>query len=260
MRTIVVIPTYNECENLRPLITQLLALNDGLDVLVVDDNSPDGTGRLADALAATSPRVHALHRSGKQGLASAYVAGFSFALAHGYDRVVEMDADFSHRPEDLPRLLAATEQADVAIGSRNICGGQAVNWSPLRHLVSKGGSAFARAALGLPIKDCTSGFKVFRRDALERLDLSAVCTHGYGFQVELNHACYRAGLHLAEVPIVFPDRTRGRSKMSWRIVVEAALLVTRLSLRCLWGRLLHFSTGVRRAQVDRLPASGGTSA
>jgi dolichol-phosphate mannosyltransferase len=260
MQTIVVIPTYNECENLSPLITQLLSLNDSLDVLVVDDNSPDGTGRLADALAAACPRVHALHRPEKQGLASAYVAGFSFALAHGYDRVVEMDADFSHRPQDLPRLLAATEQADVAIGSRNVSGGQAVNWSPLRHLVSKGGSAFARAALGLPIKDCTSGFKVFRRDALERLDLTAVCTHGYGFQVELNHACHRAGVRLVEVPIVFPDRARGRSKMSWRIVLEAAILVTRLSLRLFWERLRYSGTPARRAQVARLPASGGTSA
>ena len=244
MRSIVVIPTYNERENLVPLVTQLLALPDAVDVLIVDDNSPDGTGRLADTLVETHPsRVHVLHRSGKLGLGSAYVAGFTFALRHGYDRIVEMDADFSHQPEDLPRLLAAAEAADVVIGSRNVPGGRVVNWSPLRYAISRGGSAFARVMLQLPIHDCTSGFKVFRRHVLEQLDLTALRANGYAFQVEVNYACARSGQRITEVPIVFPDRRRGASKMSWRIVAEAAWLVVRLR------------TGLTPVPLERLDAA-----
>lgn len=228
MRSIIIIPTYNEYENVRSLVVQLLALDAGLDVLVVDDDSPDGTGQIADAMAAETPRVRVLHRSGKQGLGTAYLAGFAYALAHGYERVVEMDADFSHRPEDLPRLLAAAESADVVVGSRNVPGGRVINWSPLRQVVSKGGSTFARLTLGLPMRDCTSGFKVFRREALQQLDLPAIRSNGYAFQVEVNYACARGGLRVVEVPIVFPDRTRGASKMSWRILVEGLWLVIRL--------------------------------
>ena len=228
MRTIVVIPTYNECENLPLLIDRLLALDPNIDIVVVDDASPDGTGVLAERLAAATARVHVFHRAGKLGLGTAYVAGFQFALAHGYQRIVEMDADFSHRPADPQRLLAATSNADVVIGSRNVPGGQTPGWSPLRRLISKGGSLFARRVLGLPIRDCTSGFKVFQREALERLDLAALRSNGYGFQVEVNYACACAGQRIVEVPIVFPDRSRGTSKMSWRIVLEAALLVLRL--------------------------------
>jgi dolichol-phosphate mannosyltransferase len=230
VRILIVIPTYNERENILPLVSSVLAVAPSFDVLVVDDNSPDGTGRLVDGLAAVNPRVRALHRSGKFGLGTAYVAGFKHALAAGYDRVVEMDCDFSHRPEDLPRLIDAAKAADVVVGSRNIPGGQTVDWSPIRHLVSTGGSLFARAVLGLPIHDCTSGFKCFRRRALEALDLDQLRSNGYAFQVEVNHACHRAGLRLAEVPIVFPDRARGTSKMSARIVVEAAWLVVKLRL------------------------------
>jgi dolichol-phosphate mannosyltransferase len=228
MRPIVIIPTYNECANLARLVAALFAQNNSLDVLIVDDNSPDGTGQLAERLADEDARVHVMHRAGKLGLGTAYVAGFQYALAHGYDLVVEMDADFSHRPQDLPALLAATQAADVVIGSRNVPGGQVLNWSPLRHAISKGGSAFARIVLGLPIRDCTSGFKAFRREALERIDLPALQSNGYAFQVEVNYACARSGLRIAEVPIVFPDRTAGSSKMSWRIVLEAAWLVIRL--------------------------------
>jgi dolichol-phosphate mannosyltransferase len=230
MHTLVIVPTYNELPNLKALVQQLLAVDPTLDVLIVDDDSPDGTGRLADLLVAQSARVHVLHREGKLGLGTAYVAGFSYALRHGYDRVVEMDADFSHRPEDLPRLLAASEWADVVIGSRNVPGGQVRNWSPLRQTISKLGSRFARTVLRLPIHDCTSGFKVFRRETLERLDLPAIRSNGYAFQVEVNYACAASGQRFTEVPIIFPDRVRGASKMSWRIVVEALAMVLRLRL------------------------------
>ncbi len=231
MRSIVIIPTYNERENLPPLVAAVLAVAFDADILVVDDNSPDGTGELAESLAASTDRVRVLHRAGKQGLGTAYIAGFKYALAHGYARIVEMDADFSHRPEDLPALLRAAEQADVVVGSRNIPGGRAENWSPLRHLISKGGSLYARTLLGLPIKDCTSGFKCFRREALQAIDLDGVVSNGYGFQVEMNYLCHRAGLRLVEVPIIFPDRTVGHSKMSSRIMREAATLVWRLRRR-----------------------------
>ncbi len=227
---IVIIPTYNERDNLAPLITAILAQVPQADVLVVDDASPDGTGELAEALAAAEPRVRVLHRAGKQGLGTAYVAGFQYGLVHGYDLIVEMDADFSHRPEDLPRLIEASSLSDVVVGSRNVPGGRTENWSPIRKVVSKGGSLYARLLLGLPIRDCTSGFKCFRRGALEALELGRLRSNGYAFQVEVNYACSRAGSRFTEVPIVFPDRVRGTSKMSSRIVWEAALLVLRLRL------------------------------
>jgi len=230
MKTLVIIPTYNERDNIVPLVTSVLAVDPDLDVLVVDDNSPDGTGQLIDAFAREIRRVRVLHRVAKQGLGTAYVAGFRYAIDHGYDYAVEMDADFSHRPADLIGLLKAANTADVVIGSRNIPGGHVIGWSPLRHLISKGGSLYARIVLGLPIHDCTSGFKCFHRSALQALDLPALRSNGYAFQVEVNYACARAGLRLAEAPIVFPDRQRGQSKMSSYIVVEAALLVLRLRL------------------------------
>jgi dolichol-phosphate mannosyltransferase len=228
MRTLVITPTYNERENLAPLACAVLAVDPGIDILVVDDGSPDGTGAVADQLARNTGRVHVLHRTGKQGLGTAYVAGFRFALAHGYERVVEMDADGSHRPEDLGRLLAAADHADVVIGSRNVPGGRVVGWSRMRQMLSKGGSLYARAVLGLPVRDCTGGFKVFQRQALEALDSVGLRSNGYAFQIEVNHACVRAGLRIAELPIVFPDRSRGKSKMSGRIAIEAAAMVLRL--------------------------------
>lgn len=230
LRSLIVVPTYNEHDNLPRLLDEVLAQHPYLNVLVVDDGSPDGTGDVAEAIARRTSRVRVLHRSGKLGLGTAYVAGFRYALANGYERIVEMDADFSHRPQDLPRLLAAADHADVVIGSRNIPGGRVVGWSPLRQVISKGGSLFARLVLGLPVHDCTSGFKCFSRRALEVLDLDALRSNGYAFQVEVNNAVHRAGLRLVEVPIVFPDRQRGKSKMSGRIVLEAALLVLRLRL------------------------------
>lgn len=228
MRPLVVIPTYNERENLTSLVDAVLGTDPTLHVLVVDDNSPDGTGVLADTLAARNDRVKVLHRAGKLGLGTAYIAGFQYALPRGYDPIVEMDADFSHRPEDLPRLLAAAASADLVIGSRNVPGGRAEHWSPLRHAVSKGGSLYTRMLLGLPIRDCTSGFKCFRRATLAALPLEHVGSNGFGFQVEMNWLVYRAGLRIVEVPIIFPDRTAGRSKMSLHITVEAAAMVWRL--------------------------------
>lgn len=230
MRTLVIIPTYNERDNLPPLVEAVLGVNPTLDVLVVDDNSPDGTGALAEAFARRNGRVRVLHRPGKGGLGTAYLAGFRYALDRGYARVVEMDADFSHRPEDLPLLLHAAETADVVVGSRNVPGGRVENWFPVRNAISKGGSLYARAVLGLPVKDCTGGFKCFRREALTALDLDRVRSNGFGFQIELNYLCHRADLRIVEVPIVFPDRTRGASKMSGRIAAEAALMVLRLRL------------------------------
>ena len=235
-RGVVVIPTYNERENLGRLVSEVLGVRADLDVLIVDDNSPDGTGDLADVLAGTEPRVGVLHRTQKDGLGSAYLAGFRRALTGSYDYVAQMDADFSHRVEDLPGLIAAMERADVAIGSRSVAGGGALDRSPLRRLVSAGGSAYARLLLGLPVRDCTGGFKCFRRDALLRVDLNAVRSKGYAFQVEMNHLCHRAGLRLVEVPILFPDRVAGRSKMTWRIFVEGWAAVIRLRLDRRLGR------------------------
>jgi dolichol-phosphate mannosyltransferase len=230
MKTLIIIPTFNERPNLPSLANALLALDTAVEILVVDDNSPDGTGAVADALARQTGRLHTLHRPAKLGLGTAYVDGFRFALAHDFERVVQMDCDWSHQPEDLPRLLDAANFSDVVIGSRNVPGGRVIGWSWLRQAVSRGGSLFARTVLGLPIRDCTSGFKCFRRRALERLDLAALRSNGYAFQVEVDYACYRAGMRLAEVPIVFPNRVQGTSKMSWRIVMEAALVVLRLRL------------------------------
>jgi len=227
---LVIIPTFNERENISSLVHALLPLDPDIHILVVDDGSPDGTGDIAEELAVETGRVEVIHRSGKQGLGTAYVAGFRHALLHGYEKIVEMDADFSHRPEDLPRLIAAADTADVVIGSRNIPGGRVVGWSPLRQFISKGGSIYARLLLGLPIHDCTSGFKCFRRSALEVLDLDSLRSNGYAFQVEVNYACTRAGLRFAEVPIVFPDRAQGKSKMSGNIATEAAWVVLRLRL------------------------------
>jgi dolichol-phosphate mannosyltransferase len=230
-QTLVIIPTYNERNNIRRLIPAVLASAPSLEVLVVDDGSPDGTGQVVDSLAKQDRRVHILHRTGKQGLGRAYVAGFRYALAGPYQYIIQMDGDFSHRPEDLPRLLWAIKDADLVIGSRSVPGGRVENWAFLRQLVSKGGSLYARTLLGLPVRDCTSGFKCFRREVLEAIDLGKVKANGYGFQVEITYLCHLASLHIVEVPIVFPERIAGRSKMNWQIALEAAALVWKLRLR-----------------------------
>lgn len=254
MRSLVIVPTYNERDNLPPLVREVLAVDPALDILIVDDNSPDGTGPIADTLAANSNRVRVIHRPGKEGLGTAYLAGFRFGLADDYDRIVQMDADFSHRPQDLRLLLAACGPGDVVIGSRNVPGGQVENWSLLRHLISRGGSLYTRLLLGLPIYDCTGGFKCFSRDALGNLDLTQVHSNGYGFQVEINTLCHRAGFRLREVPITFPDRTAGRSKMSLAIFLEALAVVWRLR------RQSTASTSRRLPPPPPLPSSATLTA
>ena len=235
VRAIVCLPTYNERENLEPM---LRALGDkGVEVLVVDDNSPDGTGELADRLAAELGYVQVLHRERKEGLGPAYVAGFKRALAAGAELVLEMDADFSHDPADVPRLIAAADEADVVLGSRYVGGGGTANWGRVRRFVSAGGSLYARLLLGVPVHDLTGGFKCFRREVLETLDLDAITSRGYAFQIETTYRTLRAGFRVLEVPITFTDREVGGSKMSRSIVLEGFWKVPVLRLRALAGRL-----------------------
>lgn len=224
----VVVPTYDERENIEPMVAAVRRL--GYRVLVVDDASPDGTGELADDVAASDPLVDVLHRPEKAGLGPAYAAGFDRELARGAEILVEIDADFSHDPADLPRLVAAVDGgADVAIGSRYVAGGGTPDWPLVRRLISRGGNVYARLLLGIPIRDATAGFRAFRRDALLRLPFGEAQASGYGFQVEMAYAAVRAGLQVVEIPILFRDRLRGRSKMNGRIVAEAMWLVT------VWG-------------------------
>jgi dolichol-phosphate mannosyltransferase len=225
----VIIPTYNEAENIGPIVARVRAAVPEAHILVADDNSPDGTGKLADELAADDDHVHVLHRQGKEGLGAAYLAGFGWGLEHGYDVLVEMDADGSHRPEELPRLLTALGTADLVLGSRWVPGGRVVNWPAHRKLISRGGSAYSRVLLGLPLRDITGGYRAFRRATLEGLGLADVASQGYCFQVDLARRSVRAGFHVVEVPITFVERTRGDSKMSRHIFVEALWRVT------VWG-------------------------
>jgi dolichol-phosphate mannosyltransferase len=228
----VVLPTYNEADNLEAIVAAVRAvLPAPRRVLVVDDRSPDGTGRIADGLASTHDDVEVLHRPGKRGLGPAYVAGFERALAGRAGLVAQMDADRSHDPADLPRLLAAAEDADLVLGSRYVEGGGVAEWGPLRRAVSRGGCAYARRVLGVGIRDLTGGFKVFRREVLEAIDLPSLASLGYAFQVETTYRALRRGFRVAEVPIVFRDRRVGESKMSRRIVLEAAWRVPVMRLR-----------------------------
>lgn len=236
-RVLVVLPTYNEVDNLEWIVGLLHAEVPEVDVLVVDDGSPDGTGELADRLAAADDRVHVLHRRSKQGLGAAYLAGFRLALDRGYDVVAEMDADGSHQPAQLPDLLAALRGADLVIGSRWIPGGSVVNWPWRRRALSVAGNAYTRLLLGIPVRDATAGFRVFRRATLERLDLSGVRSQGYVFQADLAFRTLRAGLRVVEVPIEFVERVRGASKMTPRIAVESLLRITRWGLAVRLGRL-----------------------
>jgi dolichol-phosphate mannosyltransferase len=226
---LVVVPTYDEAENLLPIAHRLHEAVPGAHLLVVDDGSPDGTGRLADELAASSDWAHVLHRTEKAGLGAAYVAGFAWAAERGYDVVVEMDADGSHAPEQLPRLLAALEHADVVLGSRWVPGGQVQNWPRHRQLLSRGGNAYTRLLLGLPLHDATGGFRAYRREVLDALPLADVHSQGYCFQVDLAWQAWRSGARVVEVPITFVERVRGESKMSRDIVLEALWRVT------VWG-------------------------
>lgn len=231
MTPVVLLPTYNEADNLEIAVTRVHEHVAAAHVLVIDDNSPDGTGAIADRLAADDQRVHVLHRPGKQGLGRAYLAGFGWALEREYDRIVEMDADGSHPADRLPALLQASEDADVVLGSRWVAGGGAQGWSLSRRMLSKGGSLYARTILGVGIRDLTGGFKCFTRAALQSLDLSTVASEGYSFQIELTYRAIQRGLRVVEVPIVFVDRTLGQSKMSGRIFGEALARVWQMRLR-----------------------------
>ncbi len=228
-RAVVVIPTYNERETLPDIARAVLGLAGGWHLLIVDDNSPDGTGAIADELAAADPRVDVLHRKHKEGLGPAYIAGFGHVLAEGrFEFVAQMDADFSHDPNDLPRLLSALRDADLAIGSRYVSGGRTEGWDFRRRVLSAGGNAYVRAVLGVPVHDITAGFRAWRRTSLEAIDLSAVRTRGYGFQIEMALRALRTGCRVVEVPICFTERRAGQSKMSGSIVAEALVLPWKL--------------------------------
>ena len=230
MTTLVIIPTYNEAENIAWIIEQVFAHRPEVDILVADDGSPDGTGEIADKLAATDPRVSVIHREGKQGLGSAYRAGFAWGIERGYDVLCEMDADGSHRAEDLGRILdASSEGVDLVLGSRWVPGGGVVNWPWYRRFISRGGTFYARVMLGIPIRDATGGYRAFRRETLERLPLDEVASQGYCFQIDMARRVLDEGMAIVEVPITFVERVRGESKMSGDIVREALWRVT------VWG-------------------------
>ncbi|GGK08832.1 dolichol-phosphate mannosyltransferase [Pilimelia anulata] len=236
-RVLVVIPTYNEVDNVRQITDRVRTAAPDVDILIADDNSPDGTGEIADALAAADDHVHVLHRAGKQGLGAAYIAGFGWARERGYDAVVEMDADGSHAPEELPKLLNALESADVVLGSRWVRGGSVVNWPLHRLVLSRGANFYTRMLLGVPLHDATGGYRVYRMPVLEKIDLGAVASTGYCFQVDLAWRAFRAGFRVIEVPIRFSERERGASKMSSSVIGEALWRVT------VWG------AAARRDQV-----------
>jgi dolichol-phosphate mannosyltransferase len=227
-KTLVVVPTYNERENLAPLAQRILGLPAKVDLLVVDDNSPDGTGRIADDLAAREVSVHVLHRTEKSGLGRAYIAGFKWALEHGYDFVFELDGDFSHNPDDIPMFLEAAQNADLVLGSRYMNGIRVINWPLSRLMLSKSAAKYVQIITGMPFTDPTGGYKCFRRRALEAMSLDDVRSNGYSFQIEMTHRLWRQGMKVVEVPIVFTDRFQGHSKMSGHIVREALIMVWRL--------------------------------
>jgi dolichol-phosphate mannosyltransferase len=237
-RALVIVPTYNERFNIARLIPAILAQDPSLEVLVVDDGSPDGTGDIVDGIAANNTRVHVIHRASKLGLGTAYIAGFRWALERKYDLVFEMDADFSHNPERLPEFLAAIKESDVVLGSRYQDGHvNVVNWPMSRLFLSYGANIYARAVTGLPIFDTTGGFKCFRRNVLESIDLNSVKSNGYAFQIEMSYRVWKRGFSLVEIPIIFVDRAEGVSKMSKKIVREAIWMVWRLRWWSLIGRI-----------------------
>ena len=247
LKSLIAIPTYNERDNIVTLIADVLAAAPTTDILIIDDNSPDGTGQIVDDIAARNPQVHALHRPGKLGLGTAYVRGFQYAIEQGYDLVFEMDADFSHDPKYLPSFFEAAKEADLVIGSRYIAGGGVPNWAPLRRFISGGGNIFARFLLGIPVHDCTGGYRCYRVAALRTLNLDAIHAQGYAFQVEMVYNFWKSGYRVREVPIIFLDRRVGKSKMSRRIFVEAFLWVVRARF-----------TGDAEVRRPQLP--GGSSA
>ncbi|MEO8889031.1 MAG: polyprenol monophosphomannose synthase [Jatrophihabitantaceae bacterium] len=247
-RVLVIIPTYNERDNIERIIERLHESVAHADVLVVDDGSPDGTGKIADAMADADARVHVLHRTAKAGLGAAYIAGFGWGLEAGYDVLVEMDADGSHAPEQLPRLLGALDHADLVIGSRWIPGGAVINWPLRREVLSRGANIYTRLALGVPVRDATGGYRAYRRDVLESIDYAAVASEGYCFQIDLAWRSLRGGFRVVEVPITFAERERGESKMSGSIVREAFIRVTE------WGathRTQQMRSALRRTGATK---------
>jgi dolichol-phosphate mannosyltransferase len=249
-RILVIIPTFNEHSTLPPIVARVRAAVPEAHILIADDNSPDGTGRLADGLAADDDHLHVMHRLGKEGLGAAYLAGFAWALQDGYDVVVQMDADGSHQPEQLPRLLDALRNADLVLGSRWVPGGKTENWPKSRQFISRGGTAYTRLMLGMPIHDATGGFRAFRADTLRRLDLDDVASQGYCFQIDLAWRAVQRGMRVREVPITFVERLSGDSKMSQKIVVEALWRVTAWGVDDKVTRVRH------RAQQRRARARG----
>jgi dolichol-phosphate mannosyltransferase len=252
-RVVMVIPTYNEVENLESIVSRLRSAVPEVDVLVVDDGSPDGTGHVADRLAATDPQVSVVHRAEKEGLGAAYLHGFRVALERGYDVVGEMDADGSHQPEQLPRLIAALAGADLVLGSRWVPGGSVVNWPMNRKALSRGGNLYTRLLLGIPVRDATGGFRLFRRGTLEKLDLDAVRSVGYCFQVDLAWRTVQAGLRVREVPIEFVERVRGESKMNGDVASESLLRIT------VWGLQERIAQVRRVVSTVRGNRSGRTT-
>ena len=227
VKAIIAIPTYNERENIVNLVQAIQSAAPATDILIIDDNSPHGTGKIADEMAARDNTIHVMHRPGKLGLGTAYIAGFHYAIERGYDFVFEMDADFSHNPTYLPRFFELAGNADVVIGSRYVKGGGTPNWSPLRKFISGGGNMFARAMLGIPVHDCTAGYRCYRTTALRALNLDAIHAQGYAFQVEMTYNFWKSGFRIRELPIIFEDRRVGKSKMSRKIFIEAFLWVLR---------------------------------
>ena len=237
MKALVIVPTYNEADNVRELLPRILEQDPGIEVLVVDDRSTDGTAAIVEEIRANEPRIHILNRPGKMGLGTAYVDGFRYALERDYDYVFEMDADFSHDPDSLPAFLEAIRDADLVVGSRYLNGVTVVNWPLTRLILSYCANLYTRIITRMPIKDATGGFKCFRRETLERIDLDRVNTDGYGFQIEMNFKVWRKGMRLKEIPILFVDRRVGISKMNNKIVWEAMWLVWKLRVQDLLGRL-----------------------
>jgi dolichol-phosphate mannosyltransferase len=245
-RVLVVIPTYNEADNLPVIVARVRAAVPQVDILVADDNSPDGTGAIADEISANDEQVHVLHRPGKQGLGAAYVAGFAWAREHGYEAVVEMDADGSHAPEQLPRLLDALRDNDAVIGSRYVPGGTVVNWPMIRLLISRGGSLYTRLWLSVPYRDTTAGYRAYRLPLLEKIEIDSVSSQGYCFQIDLTWRVHKYGFRMVEVPITFAERERGASKMSSRIVREALWRVAVWGTRARLEALRQMFGGRRR--------------
>jgi len=230
MKAIVIVPTYNEAENIGNLIDKIFSVDSNLHILVIDDNSPDGTAEIVKRISEKDPRVNLIQRPGKLGLGTAYIEGFKYALANGYEAIFEMDADFSHNPEDIPRFLDALEDADLVIGSRYLTGVNVINWPLRRLMLSYFANLYTRIITGMPVRDATGGYKCFRAEALKQIDLDKIKTNGYGFQIEMNFRFWAKGFRVKEIPIVFVDRRNGVSKMNKKIILEAVFLVWKLKL------------------------------